>query len=408
MPLPFDEINPPPRLLMGPGPINADPRVHRAMSAALLGQFDPAFTEYMNEAMALYREVFETKNKWTFLIDTTSRGAIEAVLCSLIEKGDRVLVPSFGRFGLLLEEISSRLGAEVKVLHREWGTVFPPEEIEEAVKAFQPKIVAICQGDTSTTMNQPLEEVGKIAKAHGAVTYVDATASIAGNRLAVDEWELDSVTAGLQKCIGGPSGSGPITLNDKVAAMIKDRWHVEKGIQPAGFTPGTRSRITSNYLDLAQIMAYWSEQRLNHHTEATTMLYGARECARILYKEGLLNGIARHKLGSDAMVAGLQAMGLKLFGDLAHKMNNVTGVYIPAEVNGDAVRADMLNRFGIEIGTSFGPLHGKIWRIGNMGYNCREPFILQTLGALQSVLLRHGAKLSAADPVDAAMDVYDR
>lgn len=408
MPIPFDEINPPQRLLMGPGPINADPRVQRAMAADLLGQFDPSFTAYMTETMALYREVFETKNKWTFLIDGTARAGIEAALVSLIEPGDRVLVPSFGRFGLLLQEIASRCGAEVKVIEREWGTIFPPEEIEDTVKEFRPKLVAICQGDTSTTMNQPLEEIGKVCHAHDALVYVDATASICGNRLAVDAWELDIVTCGLQKCLGGPSGSAPITFNDKVATLVKDRWHVEKGIQPPGFTPGTHSRIRSNYFDLAMLMAYWGESRLNHHTEATTMLYGARECARVVLKEGLPAMIARHELGSRAMVAGLQAMGLKLFGDLSHKMNNVTGIYIPAEVNGDAVRGDMLNRFGIEIGTSFGPLHGKIWRIGNMGYNCREQFILHTLVALRAVLARHGFPLPSADPAAAAMEVYDK
>lgn len=388
----FEPINPPPRLMMGPGPINADPRVLRAMSAQLLGQYDPAFRENMRETMVLFRQVFVTENKWTFLIDGTSRAAIEAFIVSIVEPGDTVLVPIFGRFGQLLVEISERVGADVRTLETEWGTVFSPEAIEAAVIEHKPKLVAICQGDTSTTMCQPLDEIGKICRQRDCLLYVDATASICGNPLPVDEWQLDAVSVGLQKCLGGPSGSAPITFNERVESVIKRRWHVEKGIQPEGFIPGEGKRIASNYFDLAMLMAYW-EDGLNHHTEATSMLYCARECARIVLEEGLDNCIERHAKGSRAMVAGLQAMGLKLFGDLDYKMLNVTGVYIPEEVDGEAVRVTLLNDFGIEIGTSFGPLVGVIWRIGNMGYNCRKEYILQTLSALAITLELHGMKL---------------
>jgi len=400
------QINPPPRLMMGPGPVNADPRVQRAMSADLLGQYDPAMTDYMNEVMALYREIFVTRNRWTFLIDGTSRSAIEAALVSLVEKGDKVLVPVFGRFGHLLTEIAQRAGAEVVPLHREWGTVFTPDEIAAALDEHRPKLLAICQGDTSTTMNQPLEAIGRICRERGVISYVDATASIVGNPLPIDEWQLDVCTVGLQKCLGGPSGSGPITISDPVAEKIKRRWHVEKGIEPPGFVPGKGSRIQSNYFDLAMVMAYWSPQRLNHHTEATSMLYCARECARCVLEEGLQNTLDRHALASRAMVAGLRAMGLELFGDLEHKMTNVTGVHIPAGVEGEAVRRDMLHDFGIEIGTSFGPLHGKIWRIGAMGYNARKDAILRTLSSLGSVLRLHGLSLPKEDGALAALEVY--
>ncbi|MGF1483311.1 MAG: pyridoxal-phosphate-dependent aminotransferase family protein [Opitutales bacterium] len=392
---------------MGPGPINADPRVLRAMSAQLLGQYDPAFTNMMNEVMALYRSVFETENKWTFLVDGTSRAGIEAAICSLIEPGERVLIPSFGRFGQLLKEISVRCGADVRVIKKEWGQVFTPEDLEAALQEHQPKLVAVCQGDTSTTMNQPLDFFGKLSHQYGALVYVDCTASIAGNALPVDAWELDVVSGGLQKCLGGPSGSAPITLNDAAAEIIRRRWHIEEGIRPEGFIPGEGPKIQSNYLDLSMIMAYWSEQRLNHHTEATSMLYCARECARLVLQEGIANCVKRHELGGQAMMAGLEALGLKFFGDLSSKMNNVVGVFIPEGVDGEAIRREMLGRFGIEIGTSFGPLHGKIWRIGTMGYNCREQTILVTLSALASVLRRHGFKPAHDDPAVAAMEVYD-
>lgn len=401
------QINPPPRLMMGPGPVNADPRVQRAMAADLLGQYDPAMTAYMNETMALYREIFVTQNHWTFLIDSTSRGAIEAALVSLIEVGDKVLVPVFGRFGLLLTEIAQRCGGEVVTIEVPWGQVFTDAQIEEALGVYRPKLLAVCQGDTSTTMCQPLAGIGALCRAHGVISYVDATASIVGNPLPVDEWQLDVVTAGLQKCLGGPSGSAPMTLTDAVAERLRERWHVEKGIAPTDFVPGARTRIASNYFDLAMIMAYWSPQRLNHHTEATSMLYCARECARCVIEEGLSACLERHALGSRAMVAGLQALGLRLFGDLSVKMHNVTGVYIPDGMNGEAVRRDLLGYFGVEIGTSFGPLHGKIWRIGNMGYNCRPDAILRTLNALTSVLRRHGYAVPSEDAALAALEIYE-
>jgi (S)-ureidoglycine---glyoxylate transaminase len=402
----FEELNPHPRLLMGPGPITADPRVLRAMSAQLLGQFDPQFRRYMTETMALYRGVFETQNRWTLLVDSTARGGIESVMVSLIEPGDVVLVGVFGRFGQLKCEIACRCGADVRTLETEWGTVFAPEQVEAAVKQHRPKLVALCQGDTSTTMAQPLAEIGRICHAHGAYLYVDATASIVGMPLPVDAWQIDACTAGLQKCLAGPSGVAPITLGDRIAAAIRRRRHIEEGVRPPGFVPGDGPVIASNYFDLAMIMDYWDEMALNHHTEATTMLYGARECARIVLQEGLANVQARHALASRALVTGLQAMGLRLFGDLAHKMPNVTGVWIPEGADANRVRARMLEDFNIEIGTSFGPLHGKIWRIGTMGYNARKDAVLVTLGALDAVLSAEGCKVPRGAGVDAASGVY--
>ena len=402
----FDDLNPRPRLLMGPGPINADPRVLRAMSAQLLGQFDPQFRAYMAETMELYRQVFETRNRWTMLIDSTARGGIESVMVSLIEPGDRVLVGVFGRFGQLKCEIARRCGADVRIIETQWGTVFSPEQIEQAVKEHRPKLVALCQGDTSTTMAQPLAGIGRICRAHDAYLYVDATASILGMPLPVDEWEIDACTAGLQKCLAGPSGVAPITLSDGIAEAIRRRRHIEEGVRPTDFVPGPGPVIASNYFDLAMTMDYWSEMALNHHTEATTMLYGARECARIALQEGLPNVHRRHALASRALVAGLKAMDLRLFGDLAHKMPNVTGVWIPDGVDGNRVRAQMLADFSIEIGTSFGPLHGKVWRIGTMGYNARQDAVLVTLAALDATLAAEGWKLPRGAGVDAARDIY--
>lgn len=398
-------INPPNRLLMGPGPINADPRVLRAMSAQLVGQYDPAMTAYMTETMDFYRTVFATDNAATLVVDGTSRAGIEAALVSLIESGDRVLVPVFGRFGHLLREIAERCGAEVHVIEREWGTVFTPAEIEEAIAHSKPKLLAIVHGDTSTTVAQPLDELGAICAKHGVLLYTDATASLGGNTFETDAWGIDVVTAGLQKCLGGPSGSAPITISEAAVSVINARKSIEAGIRSEG-DPVSAAPIRSNYFDLAQILDYWGPKRLNHHTEATTALYGARECARLLVDEGMPAAVERHRLHGAAMAAGLSAMGLQLFGDQSVKMNNVVGVEIPAGIDGDAARASMLSDYGIEIGTSFGPLHGRVWRIGTMGYNARRDTVLLTLAALEQVLRRGGVTVTAGSGTGVALDFY--
>jgi (S)-ureidoglycine-glyoxylate aminotransferase len=278
-----------------------------------------------------------------------------------------------------------------------WGQVFEPEAVEAAVQEVRPKVLAIVQGDTSTTMCQPLADIGAICRRHDVLLYCDATASIGGNEFETDRWGLDIATAGLQKCLGGPSGSAPITISPRAADLINGRKHVEAGIRDDSDTDAG-TRIASNYFDLAQIMDYWGPRRLNHHTEATTMLYGAHECARLLVDEGLEQAIARHALHGRAMLAGVQGLGLGVFGDVAHKMNNVVAVEIPDGVDGDRVRARLLDDHGIEIGTSFGPLHGRVWRIGTMGYNARREAVIMTLDALEKVLDRDGG-VAAADEV---------
>jgi (S)-ureidoglycine-glyoxylate aminotransferase len=256
-------------------------------------------------------------------------------------------------------------------------------------------------------MVQPMEGIGEIGSRRGALTYVDATATLGGMEVAVDRWGADIVSASLQKCLGGPPGVSPITLSDRAAEHIFGRRHVEHGLAMTGET-GRGQRIASNYFDLAMIMDYWSEKRLNHHTESTTLVYGARECARLVLGEGLAARFARHALGGQAMSAGLEAMGLTVYGDRRHKMTNVTGVYVPAGIDGERIRARMRTDFGIEIGSSFGPLHGLIWRIGAMGYNCTKPNILSTLGALEAVLRTEGFLVPSGAAVDAALAVFAR
>ncbi|MCU1400980.1 MAG: aminotransferase [Acidimicrobiales bacterium] len=401
----FATFNPPPRLLMGPGPINADPRVLRAMSAQLIGQFDPAMTQAMNDTMALYRAVFATVNEATFLIDGTARAGIEAALVSLIEPGDTVLIPVFGRFGHLLREIAERCDATVEICEVPWGQVVDPAMVEEAIRRTRPKLVATVQGDTSTTMCQPLADLGRLCREQDVLLYADVTASLGGNTFEADAWHVDAVSAGLQKCLAGPSGSAPVTFSPRAVEVITRRKSIEAGLLADGETTAA-TRIRSNYFDVAMLLDYWGERRLNHHTEATSMLYAARECARIIVEDGLDETIERHRLHGEAMLAGVLGLGLAVFGDVSHKMNNVVGVHIPEGVDGDRARGELLEQFGIEIGTSFGPLHGKIWRIGTMGYNARTDAVLTTLAALEQVLRRNGHPTPQGGGIDAALEVY--
>ncbi|HEY9290062.1 MAG TPA: aminotransferase class V-fold PLP-dependent enzyme, partial [Microlunatus sp.] len=261
--------NPPARLLMGPGPVNADPRVLRALATPLVGQYDPWMTATMAETQVLYRRLFGTTNEATVLVDGTSRAGIEAALVSLLAPGDRVLIPVFGRFGHLLTEIAARARAEVHTIETEWGQVFTPSAIEAAIRATRPKVLAIVQGDTSTTMNQPLQELGEICHRHGVLLYTDATASVAGNPFDMDGWGIDAVTAGLQKCLSGPSGSAPVSLSDRATDVVRQRTSVEAGLrEPDDET--NQDPIGSNYFDLGMILDYWGPRRLNHHTEATS------------------------------------------------------------------------------------------------------------------------------------------
>ncbi|AIT79372.1 aminotransferase V [Novosphingobium pentaromativorans US6-1] len=406
-PLLFGEIDPPQRLLMGPGPINAHPRVLRAMSADLLGQFDPEMTDFMNQVMALYRPIFGTDNRWTMLIDGTARAGIEAALVSLVAAGDKVLVLNSGRFGLLLTEILSRIGASIETIDVPWGEIVPMETLAAAIERTSPRLVAAVHGDTSTTMAQPLDGFGALCRAAGAFSYVDVTATIGGMQIAADRWGVDVVSGGLQKCLGGPSGSAPITISDRAAEHIFRRRHIEKGIRREDIVDGHGPRIPSNYFDLAMIMDYWSEKRLNHHTEATSMLYAARECARIALGEGLEKRYARHRAAGRAMAAGLRAMGLTLFGNDSYRMSNVTGVYIPETVDGEAIRHAMRTNFEIEIGTAFGPLEGRIWRLGAMGYNAMKHKVLLTLGALEACLRAQGHPVAMGEAVPAALEAWD-
>ncbi|MGK5508859.1 pyridoxal-phosphate-dependent aminotransferase family protein [Brevibacillus formosus] len=405
----YKELTTSQRTIMTPGPVEAEPSVLRVMGSPILGQFDPEFTNIMNETMEMLRKLFQTSNHWAFPIDGTSRAGIEAVLCSIIEPGDRVLVPIYGRFGHLLTEIAERYGADVITMETRWGSVFEPQDVIAEIERVQPKIVAMVHGETSTGCVQPLKEIGEACRRMDILFVVDAVASIGGTEVKVDDWYIDACIGGTQKCLSVPSGMAPVTFNSRVEALLLQRKKIERGLADPSAPKSAQTRtIRSNYFDLSQLMDYWGPTRLNHHTEATTMLYALREGVRIALTEGLEARFARHRLHEQALVAGVLAMGLQLYGDPACKLPVVTCIKIPDGLDGESVRAMLLEDFHIEIASSFGPLKGTIWRIGTMGYSCRKKNILHVLGALEAVLIRHGARVHAGRAVQAALDIYDQ
>jgi len=404
----YKDLAPSQRTIMTPGPVEVDPRVLRAMSFPILGQFDPEFTALMNETMEMLRTLFQTENQWCFPVDGTSRSGIEAVLVSVIQPGDKVLVPIYGRFGHLLVEISERCGAEVVILEKEWGTVFDPEEIVRAIGREKPHIVAMVHGETSTGCMQPFGGIGAACREADALLIVDAVATIGGVPVQTDAWQLDAVIGGTQKCLSVPAGMAPITYNERVEAKVLRRKTIERGLRDKDAECLHGLTVRSNYLDLGMLQDYWSPKRLNHHTEATSMLYALREGVRLVLQEGLEARFARHRWHEEALVAGLTAMGLTLYGDAGCKLPVVTCVCIPDGVDGEAVRAMLLNSFGIEIASSFGPLKGRIWRIGTMGYSCSQKNVLHVLGALEAGLIRHGVQVPAGEALQAALACYEK
>lgn len=385
----YPDLDPPYRLLMGPGPSNAEPRVLRAMATSLLGQFDPRFTDVMNDVVELGRYVFQTANERSFPVSGSARAGLEAVMTSVLEQGDRVVVGNIGRFGELLADLARRAGADVLEVAAEWGRVIEPDQIKQALEQHHPKLLAVVHGETSTGMRQPLEGLGRLAHDFGAIFMVDAVPSLGGVDVAVDRWEIDVCVTGMQKCLGGPPGMAPLTYNERVERAMNER----------------TTRISSNYLDLTQIAEYWGPQRYNHHTAPTSQVYALRETLRIIYEEGLEARFARHERVSQALRAGLEEMGLGLFGDRSHALAMITPALIPDGINDRQVRAFLLEQFNVEIGMAFGPLLGKVWRIGTMGHNAQLPNVLHLLAGLEQALAVQGYRIPAGAGVARALEV---
>ena len=396
------------RLIMTPGPVAVDPRVSQAMSNSILGQFDPDFTDIMNDTMELIRASFKTANKWSFPIDGTSRAGIEAVIASIVEPGDKVLIPIIGRFGYLITELVERAGGIVHTIEAPMGEVIPQEDIIKKMDEVQPKVLAVIHGETSSGRLQPIDKIGHAAKERGVFTVVDAVATYMGQDIPVDDWALDAVIGGAQKCLSVPSGITPITFNERFSEEISKRKRVEKGIRTENDEPHSHF-ITSNYLDLTQLQDYWGERRLNHHTEATANVYGLYEGLKLAIAEGVEQRAKRHSYHHEAMKQAVTALGLEIFGDEDHEMQMVVCVKIPEGMKDAEFRAELLDRFGIEIAGTFGAVAGKIWRIGTMGYVAERQNLLNFITAFGVFLQIKGAEnINPAAALNALTDYYDK
>lgn len=399
------EFQTPIRTIMTPGPVEVYPSVLRVMGTPVVGQFDPTFFKVMDEVKEMIKIPFQTKNKQAFAVDGTSRAGLEAALIALIEPGDKVLIPAYGRFAYLFGEIAERAQAQVTYLEKDWESAFSQEEIIQAIKEQQPKIVAMVHGETANGQMQPLDQIGAYCQENDIFFVVDTVATYGGVEIKVDEWGIDIAVAGTQKCVSVPSGLSLITYNEKVEKVVNQRYQMELGLSKDFRNP---RHIISNYLDLSQLQRYWGKERINHHTEATSMIYALHEGLRLLCNEGIEVSFARHQLNDDAIQAGIQAMGLSIYGDLSTKMPTVTPIIVPDGIEAESVREMLLNVFGVEIASSFGSLKGKVWRIGNMGFSSRRENVLQVLGALEAALLYHGAKINPGKAVQAALEVYEK
>jgi alanine-glyoxylate transaminase/serine-glyoxylate transaminase/serine-pyruvate transaminase len=383
-------VSPPRRILMGPGPSDVAPSVLAALAAPTVGHLDPYFLRIMDETQRMLRSVFRTTNELTLAVSGTGSAGMEACVVNLIEPGDRMLVCVNGVFGGRMADVASRAGANVTKLERNFGEVFSPDEIAQAVKRDSPKVVGIVHAETSTGARQPLEELAKIVHEAGALLLVDCVTSLGGIPVEVDAWQLDAVYSGTQKCLSCPPGLAPVTFSPRALAAIEKR----------------RSKVASWYLDMTMVRNYWGQDRAYHHTAPINMNFALHQALRLVLTEGLENRHARHLRNHKALKAGLKALGIEYPVAEPHQLPMLNLVLIPAGVDDAAVRKQLLDEFGIEIGSGLGPLKGKAWRIGLMGETSTPNNVLLLLAALERCLATQKRSSGGGDAVAAANDFY--
>ncbi len=367
------DLNPAARILLGPGPSTVAPRVLRAMATPLVGHLDPQFLEIMSEVQRLLRYVFQTENELTIPISGTGSAGMEAALCNFIEPGDRVLVAINGYFGNRIFDMAGRYGAAVDKLERPWGEVFDPGEIEAAIKGKNYKLVALVHAETSTGALQPgIAEIAAIAHRHGALLLLDTVTSLGGVPVEIDAWDVDIAYSASQKCLSAPPGLAPLTVSPRARQVLARR----------------QTRVANWYLDLTLLTQYWGQERTYHHTAPISMNYALREALRLVVEEGLEARFARHRANAQALWEGLEALDLPPLVPLSHRLPTLTTPLIPAYADDALVRRRLLDEFNIEIAGGFGPLKGKVWRIGLMGFSSRLENVVLLLGALQRLLQR--------------------
>jgi alanine-glyoxylate transaminase/serine-glyoxylate transaminase/serine-pyruvate transaminase len=385
-------FHPPQRTLMGPGPTEIHPRVLTTMSQPAIGYLDPVFVEMMEELKALLRYVYQTKNPLTFPISGPGSVGMEYCFVNLVAPGDKVIVCQNGVFGgRMLENVIRCGGVPVRVEDK-WGEPVDPQKVEDALKKNRDaKVVAFVHAETSTGTESDAKTIVKLAHKYEALVIVDAVTSLGGTPVKVDEWEIDAIYSASQKCLSCTPGLSPVSFSERVVERVKAR----------------KDKIHSWFMDMNLLLGYWgATTRTYHHTAPTNALFALHEALLLIREEGLENSWARHHRHYNALKAGLEAMGMKFLVKEKHRLPQMSAVLCPEGVDEAKVRRTLLTEFILEIGAGLGPLAGKIWRFGLMGYSCRPDNVMLCLSALGSVLSDMGLPVHVGDAESAAHDAY--
>jgi alanine-glyoxylate transaminase/serine-glyoxylate transaminase/serine-pyruvate transaminase len=385
------ELNPPTRLMMTPGPCSIDPRVYRALAMPIVGHLDPWFRGCMEETQVLMRQVFQTENRITFPLSASGSGGIEASVLNSLEPGDEAICCVNGLFSQRMHVIAQHTPATVHLVDVPYGKPVDAEDVRKVAKGRKIKMIGFAQGETSSGVLTAIDPIRQVADECGALLVVDTVASLAAVPLHVDKQRIDICFSGSQKAISAPPGMSPITVSSRAEEAFRNR----------------KTKVQSWYFDLTTAMNYWGKDRLYHHTPPISLIYALREAMRILLEEGLEARWERHRLNQLALVAGVEAMGLKLLVEKPEdRLVTVTAVMIPGGVDDVKFRDQLLDEFNIEIAGGIGALKGQIWRLGTMGYCSQKQFILQLLAAMDKALLDQGHRHSAGAGVAGAIKSY--
>ena len=388
----YDELIVPPRVLLGPGPSEANARVLKAMTTPMLGYLDTKFVEVMDDTVALLREVFGTENRLTFPVSGTGTAGMEAALANIIEPGDGVVVGINGYFGERIADIATRCGGTVTTVESEWGTHIPAESIAEVIeKTGAPKLVALVHAETSTGILQPLTDAIEIAHNSGALFLADCVTSLGGQPVDMDARGIDIAYSCTQKCLAAPPGLSPISFSERAVDVIRNR----------------KTPIQSFYLDMTLLENYWhGDTRGYHHTVSMSMIYALREALRVVLEEGLAARYARHELNARALLAGAEAIALQPAAEAGYRAPMLTTLHIPDGIDDATIRQQLITDYGIEIGAGLGIFGGKAWRIGLMGESANERNVMLVLNALEKLLIASGHSVEPGTAAQAAAQVY--
>jgi alanine-glyoxylate transaminase/serine-glyoxylate transaminase/serine-pyruvate transaminase len=388
-------FHPPKRTLMGPGPSDVSERVLQALARPTIGHLDPAFVGMMDEMKSLLQYAFQTKNELTMPVSAPGSAGMETCFVNLLEPGDKAIICQNGVFGGRMKENVERCGATAVMVEDEWGKVVDPGKLEDALKANpDAKVVAFVHAETSTGAQSDAKTLVELAHKHDCLTIVDAVTSLGGTPLLVDEWGIDAIYSGTQKCLSAPPGLSPISFNDRAAEVVKSR----------------KSKVQSWFLDLNLVMGYWGggSKRAYHHTAPINNLYGLHEALVMLQEEGIENSWQRHAQHHQALRAGLETMGIEFIVAEQDRLPQLNAVTIPDGIDDAAVRSKLLNDFNLEIGAGLGALAGKVWRIGLMGSACNMKNVEYCLNSLETVLADMGLKLQSGTAASAANAAYQQ